>query len=690
MGTRWRGLLAPINKPTGDGRRFAEDALTWRDLPRGLKWQRVDSEGHDDSVIIGLADTMNVGTVEEAIANGWISPEGAKASRLTGDEQGLWGAGELFDDQPQLPRLTEDVAEAILLTQKLVIGPSVDAGAATAVLVETGQDEPISEERMEELFWESVETGVEPDVELLFTAYEVAAATLVAIPAFAEAGPFELLPADETADGGGEEPARRTDAALVASLTAAAAPSPYPADAFTLPPTVDQIMPVTVDDRGEGFARVYGYVAAHGTCHLQFRGMCVTPPTSGTDYAVFHRYPIQTATGELVGTGRLTTGHGKVGTGCSCCPGKDDHVCDGADLTATLAHYDRLTTLAHVRAGEDARGIWVAGVAAPGLTAADLRVLGGQKFSGDWRDVGGHLELVEVLALAAGRPGFPLPATAIRDGRQVSLTAAGGIPPRPTAAVRGDLTGPLEGAFGRLRRVLDEALAPYGQQLAALSARLDQARQVADAHQAVTAADGGDVAVVSLRLAGPDRDRLAVDGGEPADGLHAVVANLGPASSYDDTTRASIITAVTAAAQGYGPINADGFALSAFTPPDGDTAVVLDVAGDEMAGLYERVTAALHELDWPDAPVMSAPHITLTHSDDPTTPEALTDRCGPVVFDTVRVTFGDQVTDLPLTPTPGQQAAALAAQIDAALAADAADLRTRTAAALIAELEEVT
>jgi hypothetical protein len=444
-------MLAPINQPTGDGRRFAKGALTHRPLPLGLKWQRADEGGHDSSVIIGLMDTL---TIDEEAGE-------------------VWAEGELFDDQGDtLPRLAEDVAEAMLLTSRKVIGPSVDAGAASAILVETGSDEPVSEERMEELFWESVESGTDPDVELLFKSYEIAAATLVSIPAFAEARPFDLIdvPTVEDDEDDEEQVPARTDAALVASLTAAAAVDLYPVDAFALPTTVDQIMPIQVEDRGEGFTRVYGYVAAHGTCHVQFRDMCVTPPTSGTDYAVFHRYPIQVE-GELLGVGRLTTGHGRVGTGCACCPGKDDHACDGADLAATLAHYDRLTTLAYVRAGEDDRGIWVAGVAAPGLTAADLQVLEGQKFSGDWRAHGGNLELVEVLALAAGRVGFPLPATAMRNGRQVSLTAAGGIPPRPAAA-SGGLPSPLEGAFGRLRAVLDEALAPYGQQLAELSGRL--------------------------------------------------------------------------------------------------------------------------------------------------------------------------------------------------------------------------
>ena len=60
MGTRWRGLLAPINKPTGDGRRMAPGAFTHRPLPLPLKWQREDNMGHDDSVVVGLMDTITI------------------------------------------------------------------------------------------------------------------------------------------------------------------------------------------------------------------------------------------------------------------------------------------------------------------------------------------------------------------------------------------------------------------------------------------------------------------------------------------------------------------------------------------------------------------------------------------------------------------------------------------------------
>lgn len=680
MGTRWRGLLAPINQPTGDGRRMARGAFRHRPLPLPLKWQREDEMGHDSSVIIGLMDSL---TIDE-------------------DAGEVWGEGELFDDQPQLPRLAEDVGEALLLTRKGVIGPSVDAGAASAILVEAGSDEPVSEERMEELFWEAVETGVDPDLELLFTDYEIAAATLVSIPAFVEARPFELLTPALTAAA---EPQPATSPAVVAALTAAAAPTVYPAHLFALPDHVTDIQPITREEVGDGITRVYGYVAAAGTCHLQFRDMCVTPPTSTTDYALFHRYPLQLDTGELIGVGRLTTGHGKVGTGCGCCRGKDDHACDAADLSATVAHYDRLTTLAWVRAGEDERGhIWVAGVEVPGLSSADRKALGGGKFSGDWRDHAGNLEMVEVLALATDRPGFPLPSTTVRGGRQVSLTAAGGIPPRPAPAGVPLLPGRFRQTLAdAVREAVEPVRAAFEQMASRLNAdQLAQARQVADAHAAVTAAEGHTGAMVALRMSDPDAARLAVDGGEPAADLHVTVAYLGDAVDIDDTTRAAITSAVRTAVDGAGPVDADGFAVSAFNPGPGqpDTAVVLGVGGDGLADLHTRIITALGAD--PDSPAGSVagytlpeqhtpwvPHITLAYTDDLGLVETLTDRCGPVTFDRVRVAYGGQVTDITLTPDPGRQAADLGAQIDAALAASAAHARAHTARALIRELEVI-
>lgn len=408
MGTRWRGLLAPIDKPTGDGRRMAPGAITHRELPLPLKWQRVDAEGHDDSVVVGLMDTL---TIDE------------KAGEV-------WGEGELFDDidAAQMPRLAEDVAEAKHLTAQKVIGPSVDAGSAEVMLVVAGSDaEPTEGE------WDQIMMGAEgaPELEMLFVEYQIAAATLVPIPAFGQCRPFDLVTEAVTAADGAEPDvadqavaAARAEARWVA-LTAAAPALPA---AWFDDPKLDGITPITVADDG----RIFGHAAAWGTCHAEFRDVCVAAPRTAAGYAHFHRHTVDTDAGALA-AGRLTTGHGKLGTGCTCCRGKDDHACTRASLTAAVAHYDRARTLAWVRAGEDDHGIWIAGALAPDLDDADRRVLARRLVSGDWREVGGNLELVEVLALATERPGFPLPRTSLSAGRQRALVAAGAVRPNPPA-----------------------------------------------------------------------------------------------------------------------------------------------------------------------------------------------------------------------------------------------------------------
>lgn len=193
MDTKWRGLLAPLGVSTGDGRRFLPEGLSSRELPLPLKWQRQDTMGHDDSIIVGAVEQINVGTVAQAVKEGWISQDAAKP--LDKDMQGAWGVGTLFDslDSRSMPRLAEDVAEVLHLLAEQVVGPSVDPGEAEAVLAEEGSDEPLTEQRLEELLVQAYETGVEPAIEILFTTYQIAAATLVPTPAFKQCRPFELL-----------------------------------------------------------------------------------------------------------------------------------------------------------------------------------------------------------------------------------------------------------------------------------------------------------------------------------------------------------------------------------------------------------------------------------------------------------------------------------------------------------------
>lgn len=453
MGTRWRGLLAPIGISTGDGRRFKEGGVTHRELPLGLKWQRTDEPGHDASVVVGLVDAVNFGTVAAAVKAGWIDADVVKASGLSNDTLGAWGTGELFDDvdTTAMPRLAEDVAEAILLTTRGVIGPSVDPGMAEAIMVEPGSDEAISEERMEEIWDEAWENGTSPELEYLFTEYEIAAATLVTVPAFAQCLPF-IIDAPTT-----EEDAEDTEVAAEASTQRAvalvAAAGVYgDLEAFA-DPALTGVTPITITDPdANGIRRVYGHVAEFNVCHVGIRDVCRTAPDSQRQYADFHRYTTTPSGHSLpVACGRITVAHGALTGKCACCPGIDDHACNDLSMGATIAHYDRARPVVYGRAGSDQYGIWVAGVIAPEADERDVAALGRQKVSGDWREVAGALELVEVLTLNREQPGFPLSRTTMSHGRQVSLVAAGtvspsrtGRPPRPHGICRGT---PVAGVF---------------------------------------------------------------------------------------------------------------------------------------------------------------------------------------------------------------------------------------------------
>lgn len=198
------------------------------------------------------------------------------------------------------------------------------------------------------------------------------------------------------------------------NVVAAAGPVVPPIEWFANP-NLTEPSPLTITKEG----RVFGHVATWGTCHVGFPGSCVTPPSSPSEYAYFLSGVVETTEGDVrVGQITFDTGH--------------------ADLQANsrkaLAHYDNTGTVgADVMAGEDEHGIWVAGAVRPGVTDEQIRTMRGAKMSGDWRSIGGELEMVAVLAV--NTPGFPIPrpALAASAGRQTALVAAGVVPePEPT------------------------------------------------------------------------------------------------------------------------------------------------------------------------------------------------------------------------------------------------------------------
>jgi len=709
MGTRWRGMLAPINRPTGDGRRMAKGAFRSRPLPLALKWQRQDEMGHDSSVVVGLVDRLDIDEVSGEV----------------------WAEGELFDDQPQLPRLTQDVAEAMLLTSKKIIGPSVDAGAAEMIFVREGSDVPLTDADWEELLRQEMDSGEPAPIEMLFTDYEIAAATLVAIPAFVEARPFQLLPAapaeqpaPDAAPQPAPEPAPAAAGRLAVLTAAAAGPVTLPADVFAGPADAPpyQLLTVEAPRDGEPFRRVAGYAAAFGVCHVGFKGVCVQAPNASVDYALYHRYPLDTAEG-LVATGRITTGLGRVGSGCSHlkCRRNDDHACRDYSLTDTISHHDQMRTVAHVRATEYAGvGVWVQGIIADDATDDDLAVLARQRVSADWREYAGHLEMVEVLALAKEEPGFPIPATTIRDGRQYSLIAAGAVPPLDPVTVTPPPEPELAGVAATIASLV---VAELRRPLLAAAAAADS--KPAPDQQPPPDCQPGEPgcedmpmpvqhtgAMVALVPSEADAARLAVDGGEAPEELHLTLVYLGEAADINAASRQAIIDSLTSlcaewhtAAEGELSIVGDAFSVNAFNPAaeDKEPCIVLGVSGEQVAAAHEQVTDVVKAVfGFPPQHQPYVPHVTLAYTEDMSLIADLADRTGDVTFDRVRIAFAGAYHDIPLggpadpatdgeaPPAGGQEpvtAAALLAELGAALDWPDADERARAAAELAREIE---
>lgn len=176
------------------------------------------------------------------------------------------------------------------------------------------------------------------------------------------------------------------------SLVAGAAPL-NPPKAWFSNPKLNGPTKVTITPDG----RVFGHLALFGSCHLTFANTCVTVPRSKRQYADFHAGSTKTKDGGVIDTGVLTvdTGHADTTWGLA---------------EQVKAHYDNTgTAAATVRAGEDAYGVWVAGSLVPGADEELAQKLRRSPLSGDWRRIGGGLELV--AALGVNRPGYAITAS---------------------------------------------------------------------------------------------------------------------------------------------------------------------------------------------------------------------------------------------------------------------------------------
>lgn len=398
---RWEGVIAREGEMTGDGRLIEDGALRWDDLPIPLRVAFKDVGGHDGAEVCGRIETVERRDGGDIYATGTFdlgSATGTEAFRQVSEQM---SNGVSID--------TDDVTFRIMAKADMPEADVADSG-----------DDSDPEGRVK------VAAMSSSDELTVLESARLRAATLVAVPAFATAriyaagqAPSTPEPAelDENVDSK-EKMARSADADLLSrdSLTAAAIPT-APPEAWFKDPNLTGPTALVVEDDG----RVYGHLAAWGTCHIGQIGKCVEPPTSPSNYAYFRTGALQTAEGTSVAVGHLTMGTGHAGPRDSA--------------NAAAEHYDNTgTVFADVAAGEDAYGIWVAGSLRPGITAEQVRVARSAPISGDWRTIRGSLELVG--ALAVNVPGFPVPRPQglLASGEVKSLQASGVVAHDDSAA----------------------------------------------------------------------------------------------------------------------------------------------------------------------------------------------------------------------------------------------------------------
>ena len=545
---QWHGVLAPEGVQSGDGRTFALGALTWRDLPLPLRWQKADTGGHDGAVTVATIDNIErkdnmilgsgrfLDTPESDEAVGMIAEKALKGVSIDADQAELAEEpteGNVTFGKGRISAATL-VAIPAFAEAYIALGPWPEQMVTSDTTVYAGEEEISAEFAISEQPWDGSASRFtndewrrscvlhkcdgdekschglpikEPGGSLSRAGVHAAAARFNQVDAPPEAkasaasqlrGAYKQLGEDvpdalaasadeDFARGPGwvtnpvetrrlhaywtkpghkgyakvrwgtpgdftrlrrflakyisptflnrvaaqwhfdalgywpgelgkpgnppNTPENRRRAARHASSVAEpinlVAASIVPVDSsFFDDPQLDGPTGLIVDGQ-----HVYGHIALWETCHVGIKNVCTTPPRSEHDYAYFRTGAI------LTDQGRVSVGHITLGTG---------HAGLSSSARSAASHYDNTgAVVADVAAGEDEHGIWISGLVRSNVTDEQIYALQAGAISGDWRAIGGSLELI--AALVVNVPGFPVqrPSLAADAGEQISLVAAG-------------------------------------------------------------------------------------------------------------------------------------------------------------------------------------------------------------------------------------------------------------------------
>jgi hypothetical protein len=432
-GVRFRSVLALADARTEDGRLMAELGVRDGQLPLAVQDQAQHSGFDPPGGVVGgtIESTRQIGRVVIGFGSFHPTEEGARAVEL------LEGNGGRFGVSVDLGEMDGDITMECMAT-----GTTLDP-----------------------FFGEEVEGCT--DMLIVFPFARIAGATMTPIPAFAEACGERASHSELDDDAWAEQAAaaaealnqqrdedRRARLEQRGNTVVASAVPVVPPLAWFEQPEADGPEPLTIEPDG----RVHGHLSTWGECHIGLPG-CVTIDPSPSGYSLFH-----------TGTIEATTPAGDVarirgGRVCFRAEHADGYV---SARTAT-AHYENTSLVAaDVVARDGEFGIWLSGALRPGLDPPDRReVLAGAP-SGDWRPIGGDLELVNVLLV--NTPGFmgPHRASVRVFTSGASVTASGAVEPGRITAVHALGYGYPRQARTGASPVLERRLAALEQANAAL------------------------------------------------------------------------------------------------------------------------------------------------------------------------------------------------------------------------------
>lgn len=381
----WSGVLAVEGIPTGDGRQFEHNSLTWGELPQPLGWMYERSHGGmptDKVVNVGLIDTIARGDGGLIVATGRIdlrAERGYAVANMMGTrEQPGSVAGISIDaDDPEDP---------------MGMNVEYEFPEGCAIDDESRDDEMLVEDDMEL-------KCMMPSL-MKYSSGRIRAATLVDIPAFMEARIYLDQPLDDGDEGELRDVVSVEDSAddvVIASAYTMTLTDLPPVEWFTEPLNEPDIGAITVTDEG----RIFGYLAPANIAHRGRRDKRVTVPMGNVDYGIWMNR-VTIADDGHGGFTRLATG--PITMNCGHAPSSNRVT--GA---ARTQHYDNsCSVVATACVGENRNGVWIAGAVLPDVTADQVRRMMTLQLSGDWgphREKPGKRELAGALLVPV--PGFP-------------------------------------------------------------------------------------------------------------------------------------------------------------------------------------------------------------------------------------------------------------------------------------------